>query len=211
MERKRIETELNMSLEKLRRITNQIIMTIVRTVEIKDPYTAGHQKRVSDLACSIAECIELSKDQIECLKIAASMHDIGKISVPAEILSKPGALSAHELNLVRSHPEVGYNILKPVEFPWPIEMIVLQHHEKMNGSGYPNGILGKDILPEARILAVADVVEAMSSHRPYRAALGTDLALEEILKYRGILYDSEAVDACILVFARDKFKFKKYS
>jgi len=152
----------------------------------------------------------LSGDRFEGLKYAASMHDIGKISIPTEILSKPGALNAHEFSLVKSHSEGGYNILKLIDFPWPIEMIVLQHHERMNGSGYPNGLLGKDILQEASILAVADVVEAMSSHRPYRAALGTDLALEEILKYRGILYDSEVVDACILVFARDKFTFERY-
>jgi len=211
LERKRTETDLNMSLEKLRRITDQIIMIVIRTVDLKDPYTAGHQKRVSDLACSIAKCMELSGDQIEGLKYAASMHDIGKIGVPAEILSKPGALKTHEFSLVKTHPEAGYNILKHVDFPWPIETIVLQHHERMNGSGYPNGIFGKDILLEARILAVADVVEAMSTHRPYRAALGIDLALEEILKYRGILYDSEVVDACLLVFARDKFKFENIS
>ena len=132
--------------------------------------------------------------------MAGVIHDIGKISVPGEILSKPGKISENEFGIIKEHPQVGYNILKTVDFPWPIAQIVLQHHERMDGSGYPNGISGENILLEARILAVADVVEAMASHRPYRAALGINLALEEISKNRGSFYDSKVVDACLRLF-----------
>jgi HD-GYP domain-containing protein (c-di-GMP phosphodiesterase class II) len=142
----------------------------------------------------------VSKDQIQGVRMAGVIHDIGKISVPGEILSKPGKISENEFGIIKEHPQVGYNILKTVDFPWPIAQIVLQHHERMDGSGYPNGISSENILIEARILAVADVVEAMASHRPYRAALGINLALEEISKNRGSFYDSKVVDACLRLF-----------
>jgi HD-GYP domain-containing protein (c-di-GMP phosphodiesterase class II) len=140
--------------------------------------------------------------------MTATIHDLGKIQIPAEILSKPGKLTDNEFNLIKTHPQVGYDILKGIEFPWPIAQIVLQHHERVNGSGYPQGLSGEDILLEARILAVADVVEAMASHRPYRPALGTDKALEEIEKNKGKLYDSEVADACIRLFTKGRFKFE---
>jgi putative nucleotidyltransferase with HDIG domain len=138
--------------------------------------------------------------------MAGVLHDIGKMVVPAEILSKPGRITEHEFGIIKSHPEVGYNILKKIDFPWPIAQIVYQHHERMDDSGYPQGLSGKDILLEARIMAVADVVEAMASHRPYRPALGIDIALEEISKNRGVFYDPEVVDACLRIFKEEKFK-----
>ena len=183
------------------------INTIAKIVEIRDPYTSGHQKRVAKLACAIAEEISLSQDKIEGLYSAGILHDIGKMNVPAEILSKPGRLSEIELNLIKTHPQAGSDIMKEMEFPWAVSLIVLQHHERIDGSGYPQGLKGEDILMEARIIGVADVVEAMSSHRPYRPALGIDEALEEILKNRGILYDPEVVDACIKLFREKDFKF----
>jgi putative nucleotidyltransferase with HDIG domain len=170
------------------------------TVETRDPYTAGHQRRVSNLAREIAKEMGVSKDQIQGVRMAGVIHDIGKISVPAEILSKPGKISENEFGIIKEHPNVGYNILKTVDFPWPIAQIVLQHHERIDGSGYPNGISGEDILLEARILAVADVVEAMASHRPYRAALGINVAFNEISKNHGSLYDPKVVDACLRLF-----------
>ena len=149
----------------------------------------------------------LTDDQVEGVRITASLHDIGKIGVPAEILSKPGRLIDIEFNLIKNHPQTGYELLKDIEFPWPVAQIVLQHHERMDGSGYPQGLKSEDILLEARILAVADVVEAMASHRPYRAALGIEAALEEISKNEGILYDAEVVDACLKLFTEKGFKF----
>jgi len=167
------------------------------------------RNRVTALACAIARELGLSEDQIEGLRMAGFVHDIGKIAVPSDILSKPGRLSEIEFALIKVHPQAGYDILgKGKGFPWPIAQIVLQHHERMDGSGYPSGISGEDIIFEARILAVADVVEAMSSHRPYRAAIGIDGALEEISKKRGIWYDPQVVDACIRLFHEKNFKFK---
>jgi putative nucleotidyltransferase with HDIG domain len=183
-----------------------IIDAMGLTVEIRDPYTAGHQKRVAEIAQAIAIEMGLSKQQIEGVRMAGVLHDIGKMVVPAEILSKPGRITEHEFGIIKSHPEVGYNILKKIDFPWPIAQIVYQHHERMDGSGYPQGLSGKDILLEASIMAVADVVEAMASHRPYRPALGIDIALEEISKNRGVFYDPEAVDACLRIFKEEKFK-----
>ena len=177
------------------------------TVESRDLYTSGHQKRVSDLACAIATEMALSIDQIEAIYMAGILHDIGKITVPAEILSKPGRLSEHEFGLIKSHPQVAYDILKGIKFPWPLAQIVLQHHERMDGSGYPLGLAGENILLEARILAVADTVEAMASHRPYRAALGIEAALEIIGRNKKVLYDHRVVDACIRVFDEKGFKF----
>ena len=194
--RKQIETTLN----DLRKALGGTIEAMALTVETRDPYTAGHQRRVSNLARGIATEMGVSKAQIQGVRMAGVIHDIGKISVPGEILSKPGNISQNEFGIIKEHPQVGYNILKTVDFPWPIAQIVLQHHERMDGSGYPNGISGENILLEARILAVADVVEAMASHRPYRAALGINLALNEISKNRGSSYDSKVVDACLRLF-----------
>jgi putative nucleotidyltransferase with HDIG domain len=174
-----------------------IIRVISLIIETRDPYTAGHQRGVADLARSIAQRLKLPEEQIEGIRLAALVHDLGKISTPAEILAKPSRLSDVERGMIRIHPCSGYEILKRVEFPWPIARIVLQHHERLDGSGYPQGLPGSQILLEAKILGVADVVEAMCSHRPYRPALGVDKALAEIRQNRGILYDPQAVDACL--------------
>ena len=178
------------------------------TVETRDPYTAGHQRRATNLARAIATEIGLSEAQVDGIRMAGVVHDLGKISVPTEVLTKPGRLTKIEFNLVKAHPQVGYDILNRIGFPRPLTQIVLQHHERMDGSGYPSGLSGEEILLEARILAVADVVEAMSSHRPYRQALGIDKALEEISRNRGVLYDPEVVDACLKVFIEKGFKFE---
>jgi putative two-component system response regulator len=180
---------------KLQGALEGIIQAMARTVESRDPYTAGHQQRVADLAAAIAIEMNIPKDQIKGIRMGGMIHDLGKISVPAEILSKPGRLKEIEFSLIKTHPKIGYDIIADIEFPWPIAQIMLQHHERMNGSGYPQGLSGEDILLEARILCVADVVEAMASHRPYRAALGIDVALDEIKKNKGVFYDSEVVDA----------------
>ena len=192
--------QLEKTLKELRKALGGTIEAMALTVETRDPYTAGHQRRVSNLARAIATEMGVSEDQIQGIRLAGVIHDVGKISVPGEILSKPGSIGANEFGIIKEHPRVGYNILKTVDFPWPIAQIVLQHHERMDGSGYPDGISGDNILIEARILAVADVVEAMASHRPYRAALGIDLALNEISKNRGSSYDSKVVDACLRLF-----------
>ncbi|MFH0788145.1 MAG: PAS domain S-box protein [Pseudomonadota bacterium] len=199
-ERKQASMKLLLSLEKLRKALGGIIQAMALTVETRDPYTSGHQRRVADLARSIAREMGLPEEQVDGLRMAGIVHDLGKISVPAEILSKPTKLSNLELSLIKVHPQAGYNILKDIDFPWPLAEIVFQHHERMDGSGYPQGLLGANILLEARILAVADVVEAIASHRPYRPALGIDAALEEIQKNRGLLYDAEPVDACLTLF-----------
>jgi putative nucleotidyltransferase with HDIG domain len=184
------------------------IQAMSLTIETRDPYTAGHQKRVSDLARAIATEMKLSKEDIDAIRMAASIHDLGKISIPAEILSKPGKINEFEFRLIQNHPQIGYEILRTIEFPWPIAEIVLQHHERINGSGYPNGLRGEEIHIIARILAVADVVEAMVSHRPYRSALTLGEAIHEITKNRGTLYDPDAVDACKLLFIEGRFAFK---
>lgn len=191
----------------LRQSLEQSIQTIAATVEARDPYTAGHQQRVGELATAIAREMALPEGQINGIHLAAIIHDLGKIHVPAEILSKPGRLTDIELMLIRTHPQDGYDILKDVNFPWPIADIILQHHEKLDGSGYPQGLKGEQILPESRILTVADIVEAMSSHRPYRAALGIEPALAEISRGRGCEYDPAVVDACIKLFAEKGFAF----
>ncbi|HUN54801.1 MAG TPA: PAS domain S-box protein [Smithella sp.] len=193
-------TDKKESVEHLRNTLNGTVRAIASIVETRDPYTAGHQRRVSDLACTIAADMGLSNDRIDGLRMAATIHDIGKISVPAEILSKPTKLTKIEFNLIKTHAQAGYDILQDIEFPWPVARMVIEHHERMNGSGYPNGITGDNILLESRILAVADVVEAMGSHRPYRASLGIEPALEEIEKNKGILYDTAAADACLILF-----------
>ncbi len=207
-DRKKAEEELRESMDKLHKIMGGIIKAITLTVEKRDPYTAGHQQRVSHLARAIAQEMGLSKDQIEGVRMAGLVHDLGKISVPAEILSKTIQLSALEFGLIKAHPQTSHDILKDIEFPWPIAPIVLQHHERMNGSGYPQGLKGEEILLESRILAVADVVEAIASHRPYRPAYGIEVAWDEISKNREILYDSEVVDACLRLFKEKGFKLE---
>ena len=206
-ERKLDEEELKQGLKRLRQAMEGAVQAMAVIVESRDPYTAGHQRRVTTLACAIATEMGLSQTQIDGIRMAASTHDIGKIYVPAEILSKPGKLAEIESSIIKTHPQVGYNVLKEIEFPYPVAQIVLQHHERMDGSGYPAGLTGDYILLEARILGVADVVEAMASHRPYRPAMGIDKALEEISRYKGMLYDPEAVDACLRLFADQRFKF----
>jgi PAS domain S-box-containing protein len=192
---------------KLKKSIEDIIYTIGKITETRDPYTSGHQLKVSKLSTAIAQEMKLPPDKIEGIRIASLVHDIGKISIPSEILSKPSKLSEIEYRLIENHSQIGYDILKSIEFSWPIAQIVLQHQERLNGSGYPQGLKGDDILLEAKIIAVADVIEAMSSHRPYRPALGINKALEEIFINRGILYVPEVVDACIKLFKEKDFKF----
>jgi PAS domain S-box-containing protein len=207
-ERKRAEEERRKSFERVKKGLEETVNALAFAVEMRDPYTAGHQQRVTKLACAIASEMRLSQERIEGIRIAGIIHDFGKIRVPAEILSWPGRLTDIDFNLIKTHPQVGYDILKKIELPRAVTQIMLQHHERMDGSGYPAGLQGEEILLEARILAVADVVEAMASHRPYRAALGVKKALEEISKNRGILYDPDVVDACLKLFNEKNFKFK---
>jgi len=207
-ERYKAESEVRKSLNKVRQALGAIIEVLEKTVEIRDPYTAGHQRRVADLARAIAGELDMPEDRMDAIRIAGIIHDIGKIYVPAEILSKPRRLSSIEFNLIKTHPQVGYDIMKSIEFPWPVADVILQHHERLNGSGYPNNLSKGDILIEARILGVADVVEAMASHRPYRPALGTDKALAEIENNSGILYDEKVVDACLKLFRENKYEFQ---
>jgi PAS domain S-box-containing protein/putative nucleotidyltransferase with HDIG domain len=181
---KNTEEELRKSLERLRKAMDGTVQAMAFTIETRDPYTAGHQRRVTKLACALGEKMNLSEDELEGVRMAGDLHDIGKIYVPAEILSKPTKLSEAEYDIIKTHPRVGYDILRTIEFPWPIADIVLQHHERMDGSGYPEGLKGKNILLEARILAVADVIEAMASHRPYRPALSVEAAVDEIKNWR---------------------------
>ncbi len=176
------------------------IQAVVGIIETRDPSTAGHQERVTKLAVAIAQRMALPDERIEGIRVAATLHDIGKVATPAEILSKPGRLSEYEFKLIQEHPRVAHNILKGITFPWPVADIVLQHHERLDGSGYPTGLEGENILLEARIIAVADTVEAMSSHRPYRAALGCEAALREIKQHEGTRYDPDVVAACIDLF-----------
>lgn len=193
--------------ERMHAMLLDFITSLGATIEVRDPYTAGHQRRVAHLAVEIARELQWSAEQIEGLYLASVVHDFGKIHIPAEILSKPGRLSELEFAFIKQHPETGYEILKSVDFPWPIAQTVLQHHERLDGSGYPYGLKEDEILAEAKVLAVADVVEAMTSHRPYRAALGLDAALDEITLHRGVLYDSRAVDACLKIFREKGYVF----
>ena len=206
--RKRTEEELQHTLESLRKAVGTTIQVMVSAVESRDPYTAGHQIRSADLARAIATEMGLPQDKIEGIRMAGSIHDIGKLSIPAEILSKPTKLSEIEFSLIKEHARKGYEMLKDVESPWPLAEIVYQHHERMDGSGYPRNLKGEEILIEARILAVSDVVEAMASHRPYRPGLGIDAALNEIEKNRGILYDSAVADACLRLFREKVFRLE---
>jgi response regulator RpfG family c-di-GMP phosphodiesterase len=199
--------QLEQTLSKLRKAMTGIIDAFSVAVELRDPYTAGHQKRVSDLARAIATEMNCSGDLIDSIHMAGIVHDVGKISVPTDILNKPGKLNELEFGIIKMHPQTGYDILKGIDFPWPVAKIVLQHHERLNGSGYPLGISLDEILPEAKILAVADVVEAIMSHRPYRPALGPETAMAEISKNSGILYDDDVVAACLNLFKNKEFKF----
>ena len=203
----RTEIAKNKYQQELRTSLLETIQVIAETVDQRDPYTAGHQRRVAELCARIAAKLGLSEERTLGLTLAATIHDLGKIGIPAELLSKPGRISPAELNLIKEHVRLGYEIVKNVHFPWPIANIVYQHHERINGSGYPLGLKGNDILLESRILAVADVVEAMGTDRPYRAAHGIDVALNEISSRSGILYDPDVADACVTLFRIDGYKF----
>ena len=192
--------ELRSSLEKIRMILGGTVLAMSRIVESRDPYTAGHEQQVARIACVISEKLLLPVDRVEAIRIAGQLHDIGKIAVPSEILTKPGRLSPLEMEMVKTHCRNAYDILKAIEFPYPVAKIILQHHERLDGSGYPQGLKGEDILLEARIIACADVIEAISSHRPYRPAMDIDTAMKEITDHRGILYDANVVDACLDIY-----------
>jgi PAS domain S-box-containing protein len=207
-ERKRAEVKLQQTLNSLTNAVGATIQVMVSAVEMRDPYTAGHQLRSADLACAIAAEMGLPQEKIDGIHMAGSIHDIGKLSVPAEILSKPTKLTNIEYSLIKEHSLSGYEMLKNVESPWPLAQIVYQHHERMDGSGYPRNLKGDEILMEARIMAVADVVESMASHRPYRPSLGIDVALEEIEKNRGSLYDDAVVDACLKLFREKGYQLQ---
>ncbi|MBW2651107.1 MAG: HD-GYP domain-containing protein, partial [Deltaproteobacteria bacterium] len=200
-EHKATGLELEKSYARLQNVLDETIRTLAFTVEVRDPYTAGHQRRVAQLACAVSRKMGLSSEDVRGVKMAALIHDVGKIKVPAEILSKPGLLTS------RTHPETGSDILKKIEFPQPISEIVLQHHERIDGSGYPHGINGKEMRIEAKIIAVADVVEAMVSHRPYRPAMEIIKAIEEISQNKGLLYDAEVVEACLSLLTEEGFTF----
>lgn len=206
-ERRRTQQKLSESYLQLQKSLDEIVNAMSLTLEERDPYTAGHQRRTTDLCLAIAKEMNLSEDETKGLQMAGLIHDMGKISVPGEILSKPGRLNEAELQLIRRHPQVAYDILNQIDFPWPVDKIVLQHHEKMDGSGYPQGLKGDQILLEAKILCVADVVETMETHRPYRPSLGRPAALEEISKHRGTLYDPDVVDSCLRLFRKEGFQY----
>jgi PAS domain S-box-containing protein/putative nucleotidyltransferase with HDIG domain len=209
--RKQTELDLRTTLATLRKMTGGAIQAIHRMIEIRDPYTGLHQRRTADLARTIAHEMNLPLDTINGIRMAGLIHDIGKIAIPAEILSKPTRLTEVEYFLIKSHPFVGYQILESIDFPWPIAQIVLQHHERLDGSGYPNGLIGDKIIIGARILGVADVIEAMASHRPYRAALGLDAALEEISGKSGSLYDPAVAKASLRLFKEGLYQFSASS
>ncbi|MHB9074099.1 MAG: HD domain-containing phosphohydrolase [Desulfobaccales bacterium] len=203
----RLEQELVQGLIKFQIMMIQTVEAIAAMAEMRDPYTAGHQRNVTRLACDLARKINLTDERIEGIRVAGFLHDIGKIVVPVEILNKPGKLNDYEFNLIKTHSQAGHDILQKIDFPWPVAETVLQHHERLNGSGYPRGLTGSDILLEAKILAVADVMEAMAAHRPYRPGLGVDKALEEITRNQGTLYDPQVVEACVRLFTKGGFHF----
>ena len=209
LERRRANAALRSSFDSLRSTVNGTVDALSRLGEARDSYTAGHQQRVAQLACKMAAEMGFPEDRIEGIRVASKLHDIGKIRVPGEILSKPGALDELEFGIIKTHPKVGYEILQSVEFPWPVAEVALQHHERLDGSGYPQGLSGDEILPEARIVAVADVVEAMCTHRPYRAALPVSAAIGELSKNRGRLYGPTAVDACLKLMRAGRLDFNK--
>jgi putative nucleotidyltransferase with HDIG domain len=194
------EVKLQQALISLRKAFSSTIQVMVSALEMRDPYTAGHQKKSAEVARTIAMEMGLPQDKVDGIRMAGIIHDIGKLSIPAEILSKPTKLTKGEFSLIKEHARSGYEILKDVESPWPLAEIVYQHHERLNGTGYPRNLKGDEILMESRILAVADVVESMASHRPYRPTLGMEAALKEIEKNKGILYDNVVADACLRLF-----------
>ena len=202
------EHHLRETFKKLKKTLTGIIYATELIIETRDPYTAGHQRRVALLAKAIAENMNLPEQQVEGIYMVGMIHDVGKISIPAEILSMPRRLTPAEYNLIKNHPQAGYDILKNIDFPWPIADIILQHHERIDGAGYPKGLIDKEIMLEAKIIMVADVVEAMASHRPYRAAFGLEKALDEIKQNSAILYDADVVEACINVFEKNNFDFE---
>ena len=206
--RKEAEGKLHQSLDSLKRAINTTIQVLVSALESRDPYTTGHQSRAADLACAITTEMGLDQNKIEGIRMASIIHDIGKLAVPTEILAKPGKLTDIEFLLIKQHSQTGYDMLKDVESPWPLAQIVHQHHERMNGTGYPKNLKGDEILLESRILAVADVVEAISSDRPYRPSLGIDFALDEIDKNKGVLYDDVVANACLNLFREKGFQLK---
>ncbi|MDZ7579570.1 MAG: HD-GYP domain-containing protein [Deltaproteobacteria bacterium] len=208
VERGLAEERLQQSYNRLQQNLDETVNAMSLTVEERDPYTAGHQRRTADLAMQLASQIGLSAHAVKGIHMAGLIHDIGKISIPAEILSKPGRLNAAEIQLIRRHPQAAYDILKKIDFPWPVDLIVLQHHERIDGSGYPQGLTGGETLIEARILCVADVVEAIASHRPYRPALGIDKALAEISANSGRLYDPHVVAACLRLLREGSYQLK---
>ena len=203
----RMEKKLRETEERLRKILEDTIRALSSALELRDPYTAGHQKRVSELSCAIASELGLSSEQIDGIRLAGLVHDVGKICVPVEILSWPDKLSENDFELIKAHPQAGYNIVKTINFYYPVDRIVLQHHERIDGSGYPAGLKSEQIILGAKILAVADVVEAIASHRPYRAALGITHALNEISNKSGILFEPDAVEACLRLFKDKGFRF----
>ncbi|MFH0796859.1 MAG: HD domain-containing phosphohydrolase [Candidatus Omnitrophota bacterium] len=207
-DRKRAEEILKQTLENLEKTLEGAVYALSMLSEKRDPYTGGHQQRVSYLASHIAEEMNLLPEQVKGIKVAGILHDIGKIYVPAEILSKPGKLTEGEFGVIKFHPQVGYDILKTIDFPWPVAQVALQHHERCNGSGYPAGLSDDQILLETKILSVADVVEAMTFQRPYRPALGIDEALKEVSNNKGTLYDPASVDACLTLFRKKNFTFE---
>ena len=202
-----LEQKVETKTAELQEMLNSSISSMAQMVEIRDPYTAGHQQRVAQLACAIATRMGLSAHAIEGIRIAGLLHDVGKIRIPVSILSRAGQLLQAEHEVIKIHPQISFEILKNIPFPWPVAQIVFQHHERLDGSGYPLGLRGDEILLEAKILAVADVTEAKSSFRPYRPALGIESALDEIRQHRGILYDPVVVDMCLELFAGDLFTF----
>jgi putative nucleotidyltransferase with HDIG domain len=204
--KKTVEEKLRESQVRLQRTIEVTIQALSTTIEMRDPYTAGHQRRVAALASAIAEEMGFTKEKVDNIHIAGVIHDIGKIYIPVEILTRPGKLSEYEVNIIKAHPQYGYDIMIETEVPEPIAEIVHQHHERVDGSGYPEGKKGEEILLESKILSVADVVEAMSSHRPYRPALGIDVALDEIKNHKGIYYDPGVADACLGLFEKKGYE-----
>ena len=180
-----------------------LIQVLESTIAARDPYTVGHQRRVTQIACTIGRAMGLSEDRLFELRLAGKLHDLGKIAIPASLLSKPGKITTLEFALIKTHPQVAYNILEPINLPGNTTKIILQHHERVNGSGYPHGLKGDEILLEARILGVADVMEAMCSHRPYRASLGLAESLNELTRNKGILYDAAVVETCLKLYGQD--------
>jgi response regulator RpfG family c-di-GMP phosphodiesterase len=205
-EKKRAEEEIRRYVEQLKKALASTVEVATLISEMRDPYTAGHERRVAQIAVAIGAELGFDARRQEGLKVAGHLHDIGKITIPSEILSKPGKLSAIQFQLVQGHARAGYDVLKGVEFPWPVAEVALQHHERIDGSGYPQGLKGKAILLEARIIAVADVIEAMSSHRPYRPGLGIDQALAEVERGRATVYDTDAADACLRLFREGRYQ-----